>query len=105
MRVRPGIQVVPDLADVFAVRSKFEDLRRCSSIGGSTRVAAGINEDVLLRIDRDARSLAEIKVGWKFQQIRNGIEWNFGHRRFLSKHTRGEANQCNEENWFHGASF
>ncbi len=46
VRERPGVEVVPDLADEVAVAVEFEQLRGGGGIGGAGRVAAVEDEDM-----------------------------------------------------------
>ena len=62
VREGPGVQVVADLANVFAVGSEFQNLRGGGAVGRTGGVAAREDEDMLLRVHRDARGLAQIQV-------------------------------------------
>jgi hypothetical protein len=52
---RPGVKVLADLAQEFAVLVEFQQLRRRRGIGRPGGIAAREKEDVAFGIDRDAR--------------------------------------------------
>ena len=62
VRERPGVEVVADLANIFAVRAEFQKLRGAGRVGRSGGVAARENEDVSLGIDGHAGDFAEIQI-------------------------------------------
>src|SRR5277367_4102567 len=53
VREGPGVEVVPDLADVSAVRPELKNLGRGGAIRGAGGVAAREDENMLFRIERD----------------------------------------------------
>src|SRR5580658_5349382 len=63
-----------DLPNVFAVRAELENLRCGGAIGWAGGVAPREDEHMLLRVHRDTRSLAQIQIRWKLQEIGNRFE-------------------------------
>src|SRR5262249_48246614 len=102
----PGVQVFADFADVFAVGIEFQHLRRGGAIGRTGAVAAVEYEYVLLRVDRDARRLAQVQVRRQLQKVDRGIEGDLGDlRAVLGKCHCAEACDCEKRVEFHGTSL
>ena len=83
VRERPGIQMMADLANEFAVGAELQKLCGARPIGGAGGVAAREDEDVSLGVHRHARDFAEIDVRREFQKIGNRLVPDLG--RLLSK--------------------
>ncbi len=69
MRVGPCIEILADFAKVFAVRPEFQQLRGSGAIGRAGGVSAREDEDVLFRVDGDARNLTEVKIRRQLEKI------------------------------------
>src|SRR5216684_3328402 len=78
VREGPSVKVMADFAEKFSVGSELEELRGSGGIGGAGGVGAGEYEDVAFRIDGDTGDFAEMGVGRKFQEIRDGVKTDFG---------------------------
>src|SRR6202035_654711 len=77
VRESPGVEMVADLANIFAVGCEFEELRRCRAIRGTGGVAAREHKNVSLGIDGHAGGFTEIQIVGKLEEIGSGIERNF----------------------------
>ena len=70
----------------------------CAAVGayaGPLRaVRAREDEDVSLRIDRDARHLAEVRAGRQLEEVGARIEWNVGNALLRDRRRRHEQEQC-----------
>jgi hypothetical protein len=91
--------MVADFAEKFSVGRKFKELSGSGGIRRSSRVAAGKDEDVALRIDGDASGFAEINIRRKFQEIGDGVEANFG--RLLGEKRSGGEKEQNKKGALH----
>ena len=79
--IRPGVEVLADLAQERAVVVEFQKLRGGVAEGRTlARAAARIDEDVALGVDRDARDLAEVQVGRQLQEVGHRLVGNFRRR-------------------------
>jgi len=83
VREGPGVEVVANFAEKFSVGGELEKLRGARSIGRAGAVAAGEDEDVAFGIHGDTGGFAEMEVGWKFQEVGDRMETDFG--RLLSE--------------------
>src|SRR5215813_1327772 len=92
MRVREGVEVLPDFAHEVAVSIEFQELRRGSAERRSGRAAAREDEDVMLRVDGDARHLAEVDVRRQLEELGIGIEGNV-RSGLLSKRESGNEDR------------
>src|SRR5262249_54422821 len=77
MREGPGIEILTDLPNVLAVRSKLEHLRRSGAVCGPSRVAAIEHEYVSFRVHCHARGFAEMQIRWEFEKVGNRVKWDF----------------------------
>jgi hypothetical protein len=82
--IRPGIQVVTNLAQKFAVRAKLRELSGTGSVRGTCGIASGEHEYVPFGVNRYSRNLAKIKIRWKVQKIRHRTVLDFRDGRLLS---------------------
>src|SRR5579864_4367543 len=94
-----------DFSNVLAVGAELQNLRSCCRVSRTGRITARIDEDVFLRVDRDAGSLPHVNVRWKLQQIGNRIERDFGRRcsRLLAERGSGEHCHCKDGKALHGS--
>ena len=79
--VGPGVEILADLAQKTPVGCEFQQLRGGGSVGGSGGAAAGEDENVPFRIDRNPRHFAQIDVRRQPDEVGNGLIGDFGHRR------------------------
>jgi hypothetical protein len=80
---------VADLAEEFSVRSEFEELGCGGSVGRTSGVAAGKDEDMAFGVDRDAHGFAKVEIGGEFQEIGDSAITDFGRLRLLSEKRNG----------------
>ena len=80
MRVGQREIVLADLADELALGIELEQLRGRGHVGRPGHVAAREDEDVSLRVDRDAGDLAEVNVRRKRQRIGNRFKRQLRNR-------------------------
>ena len=77
VRERPGVEILADLADEFALGIELQDLRGGVAVRRTgARSAARIDEDVALGVDRNAGGLAEVHVVGQLQQIGHRLVGN-----------------------------
>ena len=102
MRERPGVQVLPDLANELAVLVELEELRGRGRIGRSDGIAAIEDEDVTLGVDGHSGGFAEIEVRRQLQHVDVGVVPDFGDRLLGERRRRDKREQqCSEKAW-HG---
>src|SRR5581483_4897094 len=104
VRIRPRVKVFADLADEPAVGAEFEQLGGTRPVSGARRVAAGEDEDVFLRVDRDAYDLAQMQVRRELEKVGYRFVWDFRRRcdGLLTECESTKADQCNKRTEFHG---
>ena len=96
VRVRPGVEALADLAEELAGLVEEQDLRRGGAVGRAAgAVRAREDGDVALRVDGDARDLAEVHVGGQLQEVDVGVEREF--REPASARTRRRGDQKRDE--------
>src|SRR5262249_36267478 len=101
VRERPGVEVLADLADELAVGREFVKLRGGVAEGGSLAAAAARkDEDMSLRIDRDAGGLAEMHVGRQLQEVGHRLVGNLWH--LLRERRRTRERYQSEQPTTHG---
>jgi len=91
---------VADLAKVGAVGGELEELGGAGSVSWTGGVAAGEDEDVSLGVDGDAGGFAEKEVGRELDEIRDGVEGNFGDGLAVSEGC-GDTERKSEGKAFH----
>ena len=79
VREGPGVQVLADFAEEFAVLIEQKDLGGGGSVRGAGGVAAREDVDLALRIDRDAGGFAEVQIVGEFEEIGIRVEGDFGN--------------------------
>ena len=79
MAERPGVQVLADLAHEISFGIELEQLRRGGGVGRARGVAARQDEDVPLRVHRDAGDFAQIQVLGQLERV-GPVERNLRHR-------------------------
>ncbi len=91
VRVRPGVEALADFANEFAGLVEEQHLRRRRAVRGAAgAVRSREDRDLALRVDGDARRLAEIHAGRQLEEIDVGVERDF-RRRLLREERRAEA--------------
>src|SRR5256885_3971430 len=98
MTERPGIQVLADLPHELSFGIELEQLRSRRRVGRARGVAARQDEDVPLRVHRDAGDFAEIQVLRQLERV-GPVERNLRHR-VLRRYGRREQHQA-EKQAFH----
>jgi hypothetical protein len=73
VRHRETVQALSDLSDEVSRRIELEEPRGLA--------AAGVDEDVILRVPRHADTLAHVEVGRQLEKVQLRLEWDRRRRR------------------------
>ena len=90
VRKAPGIEVMPDLANVLSVGIEFEQLRGGRAIGRSRGVATREHEDVTPGVDGYAGSFSEVHVRRQLKEISLRPETDFRNSLLSEQRNRQE---------------
>ena len=103
VREGPGVQVVADFAHELAILIELKDLRG----GGSVRRAGGVatreHVNLALGIHGDPGGFTKVQIVGQLEEIRIGVERDFGHGLLRETCGREQAEQ-GERGSFHEAN-